>query len=1256
MQNGRFTALSLIFLFLIATTSPLAAALVEVEKNHNDFNTTSLEEPIRLYDQTELIGLESLELLVPKTGSTSGRAACVTQTDAGVPGDAGNNSATARSLGTDPNNGQSGIQGCVDSADGEDWYEITTTAGKDVDIELVGPTGTDFDLFLRDSSGTAIDSSITATSLEKVTTQSTSLSGVASTFYVEVSVYSGDGQYSLRTWTNSTPPRPDLIISSIAEPATGEAGATVNIEYVVENVYNATSDPFEVQFILSTDRTYDGQFVDELLSVSQSEAALAENTSRTTNASVTLPSDLSNGTYYWIIWADGYNNLTEFNDTNNNLASDGFMLVGDSCDDLHPNGKDDAGLGSDAPADEANATTPLGTNVTASYTGCIDGIEKNDVFAFDVPENHTIEISVTLESNVTAYLRLVDSELDSVDAATVFSGLSGGVSTLGTIYDGIGDTYFVNLSRSGTGVNWTMDVWTNYSIPRANLVIDNATSFNTSSAGSNVVVDFEASNVGTLTAPSAQVSVLLSVDTGLADHDIEIGNTSIPALEINESGMYQLTVVIPSNTPGGNYTLLVVVDFDEQIDEKNEEDNAFAIEEEILIGSKATSCPTQNDAGSGGDAGGDAGSFTTPPNPAGAIPLGADVSLTITGCVHTGVDDEDWYEIDISPGLNLTVTLVNSADQDADLYLRDDQGEWFDRPYLSGSNDEIVMTADSTSFSGTGGTFYISVNSYSSLGVYSLIIETEGVDPDSFNCGQQDDIGLGQDASSGTGSNIGQNPVVDAEGCFSGQDNMDVYAFTVNGGKNFEINFNADTALAFTATLEDANGNTMASIDNTSFGLLFNSYNTDVEGDTKDYILTIQSGGDAGNYNLTIESLDSAPADIAVSSLVCPTNHTSGSENQITWELVSLRGEAFSTSITLHLDLIDTNGTQITRMSTKTAVVNGVYNTTFGSGSEYYTTLDERASGYYNCRLSIDTEDTLTESNESNNERIGIPFYIQNEEELWANDADRDGYNTTDAGDGIVDDCPTTYGNSTVDRVGCADLDGDGVSNLNDLWPFDKSQALDTDGDSYGDLPDGVDGDACPDVAGIAGGDGGNGCPPADDDGDGVSNALDDCLNTSAGVTVGADGCEQDEPINGTVEPTNPDNTDQNQTDTNQTVIDDGTNDNSGDDGSTDTDTTQSDSGVLGMSYLTFGLIVATIVLLTLTMVVVARGRGASKEDKLFDQQQMAYASMGAVAPPADATITPEQLAYEQQLVAAGYPADYARTYADQHFRPWLSQ
>ncbi|MEO1840620.1 MAG: hypothetical protein ABGY21_03920, partial [Pseudomonadota bacterium] len=74
------------------------------------------------------------------------------------------------------------------------------------------------------------------------------------------------------------------------------------------------------------------------------------------------------------------------------------------------------------------------------------------------------------------------------------------------------------------------------------------------------------------------------------------------------------------------------------------------------------------------------------------------------------------------------------------------------------------------------------------------------------------------------------------------------------------------------------------------------------------------------------------------------------------------------------------------------------------------------------------------------------------------------------------------------------------------------------------------------------------------------------------------------------------------------------------------------------------------------SLVLIVRGRNnGSKEDKLFEQQQMAYASITGLPSAADSTVTPEQLAYEQQLITAGYPADYARTYADQHFRPWLN-
>jgi len=1240
MQNARRTAFILSSLFLFAAMIPMVSAF----NDPNSFDSPSTKE---LIDTPVVNQPTQLLFKEPMTESTTGgRAACVAQSDAGTPGDAGSDANTSRSLGTDPNSGQSGVQGCIDSTDTEDWYEITMTAGKDVDVELVVPSGMDFDLYLYDSSGSMLDSSESVSALEKVSTAGTSLSSNAGTFYVEVFVYSGDGQYSLRTWTNSTPPRPDLTITSIVEPSSGQPGSTVTVEYVVENIYNTTSDAFEVQFVLSSDQVYD--LADELIGTSQSEAPLAENTSRNTTAQVLLPSSLANGTYYWLLFVDGYDNLTESNESNNFLASTGVMLIGESCDDLHPNGQDDAGLGTDAPKNESNASTPMGTNVTASYTGCIDGIDENDVFAFDVPANHTIDATLILNDSVVVYMELVDGNLGFVDYTYSFGTTEGSVSTFGTSYDGVGGIYYVNLSRSGTGINWTLDIWTNYSTPAPNLVIDNITAPLAAGAGDSITLDVEVNNTGTQLASPSLLTAWLSVDGTLADHDIEIGNMSISALDINETGLFQLPVTIPSNIQGGNYSIFAMVDSDEQIDEKSEGDNTGESFEMILIDSKATSCPAQDDAMSGGDAGEDEAT---------SVYLGMDISTTINGCVHKDVDDDDWFEIEVSPGLNLTVTLVNSPDQDADVYLHDDQGEWFERGWLAGATDETISTGDSTSFSGTGGTFFISVQSWTSLGVYTLIIETEGVDSNSFNCGQQSDLGIGEDAPAANGINIGQNPTLMGEGCFSGLDEADVFAFTINDGKNFDIEFSADSALPFSATLEDVSGNQIAYVDNSSFGTLFTSYDTEYEGQSGDYVLIIESNGGAGFYNLSIEGLDSAPADVAISSLVCPTDHTSGSEVQITWELVSLRGDANAATITLHLDLIDSEGEEVARITTKTVVVSGEYNMTFGSGGEAYTTLEERVSGMYNCRLTIDADNVLMESNESNNQEIGMPFFIQNEDELWANDVDRDGFNTTDSGDGILDDCPTTYGDSYIDRLGCADVDEDGVSNLNDLWPFEPSQALDSDGDSYGDSPEGIDGDACPEDPGVPNGVGGDGCPPADtdQDDDGVDDVNDQCPGTVEGTVVGSDGCEiEDDELDTT--------DDSNATLGNNGTVDsdvtDGGNDDaaSNDDGGDKTeDGAQSSSEIFGMGTVTLGFVAGAILILILSLVLVVRGRGSSaSEDKLFDQQQMAYASITGLPPAADPSITAEQLAYEQQLITAGYPADYARTYADQHFRPWL--
>ena len=1244
-------------LLLISTTTSPVLAEFETVNNTPPLSQDSFQQidsKVTIIESD--IVVTSLNEVTPRSSTSTGaRAACpVVQSDAGASGDAGNTANTSRNLGTNPNSGQTGNQGCMDANDQDDWYEVTTTSGKDVDVELVVPAGTDFDLYLVDGGGNIVDSSVISDPLEKVSTLGTSLSGIAGSFYIQLTVWSGDGQYTLRTWTNDTPPMPDLTISNVVAPNVGQAGHTIDVNYTVSNEWNGSSGAFDSVFILSTDQTYG--WGDVVISQSQSENDLAENSSRNVTSQVNIPSNTANGTYYWIVWADAYNNVTEKNDANNNNASSNRMLIGESCEDRHPSGIDDAGLGTDAPNNRSSVIAPLGNNVTSQYTGCIDGIDANDVFSFDVPANHTIEFEITRHKSST-----IEAEL-TLGSSLVNGGFGLGnnslfTTTKGTNYDGVGGTYYLNMSSTGEAVDWTMQVWTNYSSPQADLIISQVSGPQNVAAGSTISIDVIVNNTGTSGALSPLVSVFLSVDDNFADHDIEIGNISAGFIDVNQSQIVPIQATIPAGLQGGNYSLVAFVDYDEQISEKSEDNNFNFALDEVLVDTKATTCPPQDDAATGSDAGADMAS---------SYDLGTDISITITGCIDSGVDDEDWYKITVSPGLNISAIMINAPETDFDVYLRDDQGEWFDRPYLGGSNDEEVTTIGNPNFAGSGGIFYLSVESFVGVGVYTLIIETEGVDPNTFSCGQQNDLNLGQDAPSSSGIILGNDPTLNGQGCMSGVDDADSYSFTVTQNANTEVTFNADPTLGFTAWIEDSSGTVLSQVDNTSFGTLFTTMDSENEGVQHTYKIIVNSNGDAGLYNITLADKGSAPADLAIDSIICPINHTSGSEVQVAWQLTNLRGPADGITISIHLDMLNETGVDIMRMFTSNVVVSGQYNSTiFDARTQFFNTPDELATGEYSCRITIDADDAIVESNESNNMMIGNTFFVQNEDELWANDIDRDGYNTTDTGDGIVDDCPTSYGESTVDRYGCADVDGDGVSNLNDLWPLDDSQALDSDGDSYGDETAGTDGDHCPNVAGVANGDGGQGCPiiPKDADLDGVLDQDDDCPNTIAGATVDENGCEID---NSSTNNTTTNNTG------NQTTNNDSTNQgNDGSDGGNEPENNEGGDGtsntVLGLSPTIIGGLVGLIVILLLILGITMRGGNkAGNNEKYinsqFAAQDLAYAGYGqqvvaqAPAVATDPTITAEQLAYEQQLTAAGYPAEYARQYADQHFRPWLTQ
>ncbi len=96
-------------------------------------------------------------------------------------------------------------------------------------------------------------------------------------------------------------------------------------------------------------------------------------------------------------------------------------------------------------------------------------------------------------------------------------------------------------------------------------------------------------------------------------------------------------------------------------------------------------------------------------------------------------------------------------------------------------------------------------------------------------------------------------------------------------------------------------------------------------------------------------------------------------------------------------------------------------------------------------------------------------------------DTDGDWWGDNQVGDD-ADACPNSFGNSTADRYGCPDTDGDSYSDPTANWgavsntgycqadglPLDPTQWCDKDGDGYGENQDGNSPDECPDESGYS--------------------------------------------------------------------------------------------------------------------------------------------------------------------------------------------
>ena len=121
-------------------------------------------------------------------------------------------------------------------------------------------------------------------------------------------------------------------------------------------------------------------------------------------------------------------------------------------------------------------------------------------------------------------------------------------------------------------------------------------------------------------------------------------------------------------------------------------------------------------------------------------------------------------------------------------------------------------------------------------------------------------------------------------------------------------------------------------------------------------------------------------------------------------------------------------------------------------------------------------------------------------------DSDNDGFGDNESGNN-ADDCPFEFGTSTGDKSGCPDMDGDGIvdeldedrdgdgtSNVDDVFPDDSTEWADTDLDGFGnnvDPDDDDDGKADQEEIDCGSDPLDSESLPPDEDGDGTCNLLD---------------------------------------------------------------------------------------------------------------------------------------------------------------------
>ena len=615
--------------------------------------------------------------------------------DAGSGGDAGSSTSTAVYLPAS----NATYYGNLSSTDGTDYFGINMSAYTGIAVQLTSPSGADFDLILRTSTGVTIDSSY-STSVDDVTSNGTNVGG--STVFIEVDLWSGSGQYTLQIWIFSTSGQPGSSQDDAGSGTDAGADSTGAIAISTPNasIMGWISDSWD-----STDWY--------AVSVPVNHYVYADMV------------DFVNASFYGshirLLDSSGTSIDYDYGDSWSTISTNGtsvggttvYIQIASSYDEGYYNfsyglgssagqpgaNQDDAGTGGDA-GNSASAATNLSVPITGgNYSGWISSTwDQEDWYLISVPVNYTIWASVSwTNSSADLDIYMYDSTgLNTVDYSSSSSNPEE-VTANGTTVGGDDVLFRVRA--------WTGD--TNYTM---NFGMANVSGVPTSDTQNDANTGGDAGDNTTYATDLPQTNAtwwgwISNSDDRYDYYRINItGDYAIQAsLDWNNTDDYDIFLLDssgsvieysffdhPENVSSGstnvsNSTVFVQVD-------------AWSGEGEYSLTLNFTEMATlpvnnQNDAGTGGDASDD---YLTPT----ILWINStSVNNSYSGWGSLNDDLNDNYQTTVPMGHGIAISVwFNSAEVDFQVILADDQANTID--YSNVNNPEYVTSNGSGSYPG----------------------------------------------------------------------------------------------------------------------------------------------------------------------------------------------------------------------------------------------------------------------------------------------------------------------------------------------------------------------------------------------------------------------------------------------------------------------------------------------------------------------------------------------------------------------------